>query len=402
MYRLLEDSAKDWLSGFELPVPKGETARTPQEAQSAAARFSDGVFLKALVPTGRRGKAGAVRYASSPRDAAAAAAEMLGGEALGHAVAALYVEERIEIASEYFLSFTMSEKGPQVVASREGGVEIEALFKRSPDAVVRLPIDPMRGFPEWRAVELWRLCGVEGMRLRALGAVTSRLYDAFVQADAELLEINPLAESSDGRLWIVGAMMAIDDHALFRRPQWREAAARDAASGGTERERRVHAANLALPGGEAQYTELDGDIGLLVGGGGAGLYIHDLIVEMGARPANHCVTPPTGSDPGKLREVIRAIVDNPSARSLLVAFNFAQMARADTRMRALVEVLREKSLDTTRFPIVVRLFGAGEAESRELAGEFPGIAYLPRGASLREAVAEIVARTNKIRFAVLP
>ena len=147
-------------------------------------------------------------------------------------------------------------------------------------------------------------------------------------------------------------------------------------------------------GGEAQYQEVDGDIGLLVGGGGAGLYLHDAILELGGRPANHCVTPPTGSDSRKLKEVLRAIFDNPRLRGLLVGFNFAQMARADIRVRALVDILREKRIDTTRLPIVIRLFGPGEEEARRLAAEFPGITYLPRGASLRQAAECIVALTK--------
>ena len=390
MVRLLEDQAKAWLSARGIPVPRGEVARDLADVMRIAAQYGGPAVVKALVPAGRRGKAGLVQIVSSAADAGAVAAEMLGRDVAGFPVHAVYVEERVAIATELFLAFSVAEDGLQVVAAREGGVEIETLFATNPDAVRREIINPLHGFPSWRAVELWRACGLHGTILRSLGAMTARLYEAFVAADLVLLEINPLAVTQAGDLGLVGAMMAIDEQALFRHPQWHTVVTREAETAPNERERRVRLANAALPGGEAQYVELEGDIGLLVGGGGAGLYVHDLIVEMGGRPANHCVTPPTGSDTRKLKAVIEAIVDNPQTRSLLVAFNFAQMARADLRMRALAETLQARNIDTRSFPIVVRLFGAGEADARALAAQFPGVTYVPRGTSLRDAAAEIV------------
>lgn len=153
------------------------------------------------------------------------------------------------------------------------------------------------------------------------------------------------------------------------------------------------AIDAAVPGPEARYVELDGDIGLLVGGGGAGLYQHDRMLAWGGRPANHSVTPPTGADNRKLRAVIDAILDNPKARGLLVGFNFAQMARADIRVQTLLEALDEKGIDTASFPIVIRLFGAGEEEARARAKDRPGIHYLPRHASLDDAVHLVVQLT---------
>ena len=220
------------------------------------------------------------------------------------------------------------------------------------------------------------------------------LYAAFRSADALLLEINPLALNDAGELTLAGAMMAIDEAALFRHPQW-AAYARVTALPDNPRERSVAIAYREIAGGECQYVELAGDIGLLVGGGGAGLYQHDLMLELGGKPANHCVTPPTGSDNRKLKAVVAAILENPRLKGLLIGFNFSQMARTDIRVRTLVEVLREKRIDTTRLPIVIRLFGAGEADARAMVSGMPNIHYLPRGATLKEAVrlsVDLVAR----------
>lgn len=397
MYCLLENQTKDWLARQGFPVPEGSVACSAEQARSIARQFPCGAAVKALIPTGRRGKAGAVRLARSPDDAHAAAVSILGQEIAGFPTASVYVEELVDIEAEYFLSFSMSQDGIHVLISAAGGIEVETLFETRPDALLREHIDPVQGLPVWQAVDLWCRCGLKDKaRLAGLAALTSRLYDAFRRADAITLEINPLAVDRNGALGLVGAMMAIDEAALFRHPEWRDAS-RTQAVVANERERLVQQANAALPGGEAQYVELDGDIGLFVGGGGAGLYIHDLIVELGGRPANHCVTPPTGSDIRKIKAVLTAIVGNPAARCLLVGFNFAQMARADLRLQALAEVLKEQSVDTRNFPIVIRLFGAGENEARKIAQQFPGMEYMPRGSSLREAAAEIVRISHEFR-----
>jgi len=125
------------------------------------------------------------------------------------------------------------------------------------------------------------------------------------------------------------------------------------------------------------------------------LYQHDLMLEVGGRPANHCVTPPTGADNRKLKAVLSAIFDNPKLRGLLLGFNFAQMARTDIRARTLIELLDEKKIDTARLPIVIRLFGAGESESRAMVAGRPNIHYVPRGTTLKQAVRLIVQLTAK-------
>ena len=399
MMRLLEDDAKAWLRAAGMTVPIGATVATADEAQQVAERLAAPVVVKALVPAGRRGKAGAVRYAASPQEAAAAAHAVLGSVVADHEVREIYVERAVTIARELYASFTFDDDGPRVILSSAGGVDIEAIAQHDRQALVSAPIDPLRGLSPWRAVDLWKQAGIRGALLRPLASVTARLYALFVKADAELLEVNPLAIDDAGNIVVVGAMIGVDDAALARHQPWRECHRRAyPAHTLSPREQRVMTIDAEVPGPEARYVELDGDIGLLVGGGGAGLYQHDRMLALGGKPANHSVTPPTGSDPRKLRAVIDAILEHPGLRGVLVGFNFAQMARADIRVNTLVEALDAKGI-TTALPIVIRLFGAGEAQARARVRDRPNIHYLPREASLDDAVKLIVQLAADARHA---
>jgi succinyl-CoA synthetase beta subunit len=389
MLSLTEDLAKTYLASRGLPVPRGAVADSPDAVAQLCTDGPGGRVVKALVPTGRRGIVGGVQNVDGAAEGRSVAAKLLGSVVRDHMVNRVYVEERVDISEEYYLGFTLAGPKPEVLLTRGGGVDVEQAVGAGAAGLVRATIDPLRGLLPWEATELWLRAGVRGATLPHLATITTKAYESFRDADGLLLEINPLAFDTAARPWLVGALLGVDEHALFRHPEWM-GFAQGAAVPANPRERLVTEANHSLPGGECQYVELDGDIGLLVGGGGAGLYQHDLILELEGRPANHCVTPPTGADHRKLRAVLEAIFANPRIRGVLVGFNFAQMARADIRVRTLVEVLDAKQIDTTRLPIVIRLFGAGETEARALVDGRPNIHYVPRGTTLKEAVRLIV------------
>lgn len=392
MIRQLEDRTKAWLRSAGLPVPEGESVDTATGAAAAAARMGGDVMLKALIPAGRRGKGGGVIRAATPEEAGAVAERLLGRVLGSYPVNRVYVERAVKIQTELYLAFLFDHNGPKVIASRSGGVDIEAIAAADEQSLVTHSIDPTKGLPPWQALDLWHRTGLRGPLLRELGGLTSELYSRFTDRDAELLEINPLAVDSDGHLVLVGTMLALDANAKGRHPEWAaDYAEAPVSTSHNPRESKVAAVDASIPGGECRYVELDGDIGLLVGGGGAGLYQHDRLLAAGGRPANHSVTPPVGADNRKLKSVIEAIFDNPRTKALLVGFNFAQMARADIRVRTLLEVIDEMGIDTSKFPIVIRLFGAGEDEARASVAGRAGIHYLPRAASLDDAIRLVVA-----------
>ena len=392
--RLLEDSAKDALRSRGLAVPPGIAAGTATEAGLAAmglASASGRVAIKGLVAAGRPGKAGAIAVWEAPA-ADAAASRILGREVAGQRVGKVYVEEAVGISAELYLSFLFGPLRPRVVVSRHGGVDIEQVARENPAAIVTFEVDPQVELKPWHAAGLWDEAGVAAHLLPKLADITVRLYGAFCACDALMLEVNPLAVTTEGELSIVGTMMEVDDNALFRHPAWESAAQESAGPGGrplTAGERAVAEANRRFPGGATRYIELDGDIGLLVSGGGASLYQHDLILQFGGRPANHTDFSPTPT-PDKQVAVLDTIFTNPRVRGLLIGCNFLQLVRCDLMIEALAISLRKNRIDPRKFPIVIRLFGPAEPEARQLAAQFPGIRYLPRGASLADACREIV------------
>jgi succinyl-CoA synthetase beta subunit len=389
--KLLEDRAKAWLRARALPVPEGRAAANAAEAAAAAAELGGRVAVKALVAAGRRGKAGAVKLAAGGRAVEAAAQAVLGLSVAGQPTERVYVERAVEIASEIYLSFGFGRLAPQVVLSRRGGVDIEAVAASEPGAIVTADIDPLRGLRVWEAASHWERAGVESKLVPPLAALAAGLYEAFRAADALMLEANPIAVTRDGALSVVGTMMEIDDNALFRHPEWQDLGFEDAGPGGrplNERERAVIAADRKFPGGAIRYTELPGDIALFVSGGGAGLLQHDLVLAAGGRPANHSDLSPASLD--KPAALFDAIFRNPAVNGVLVGMNFLQLLPCTLIVEALLVSLKRNEIDPRRLPIVLRVFGPKEAEARALAATVPGLRYMPPGASLADAVREIV------------
>jgi len=391
MRRLTEDKAKDLLREEGLPVPRGVAVSGADAAAEAARGFPGGCVVKALVALGRRGKAGAIHMVDGADAAAKAARDILGKTIHGLPVDRVYVEEKFPIACEYYLSLAIEAYPPQLLISARGGVEIEETFAEDPGAVIVRDLDPVAGLSAAAAMDHWRDAGVADAHLESLGEITAQLFRVFRSRDAITLEINPLAVDGAGNVSLVGAMMAIED------PMFQHADTGGMAGAGrdlTPRERSVAEANIRHPGGLMRFTELDGDIGLYIGGGGASLLQHDLILELGGRPANHTDSSTVNGD--KIRALINAILDTPNVKSLLVSWHFQQMGRIDRRVIPVIDVLKERGIDPQKFPVVIRMFGPGEADARRAAATLPGIRYLDPGTPIEDAVRLIVKLTNEL------
>ena len=377
--RLLEHESKARLARAGVRVPRAAVATTPEQAAVAAPALGTEVFVKALVPVNRRSKNNGVIGPIGTDGVARAAQELLDSRILGHRCRSVYVEEAVAVAGELYAAFSWSPRGPRVTASGAGGVDIE----NSGDALVHLHLEGSEGLPRGEAEHLWR---------RALGdsRVPTALVDLTVAAaavffdDALLVELNPLAMAADGSFTAVGGLIEMDGNALFRHPElrWRP-------DGLSEREAAVADADRRLPGASVRYVELEGDTGLLVGGGGAGLYQHDLLVDAGVRPANHSDLG-AGVSAEKLDVLIEAVLGHPNLSRLLVSFNILQLAPCDLIMERLLAGLDQLADRDGPIPVVVRLEGLNADRARRLAAGRAGLRYLPSGASLGEAVDTLV------------
>jgi succinyl-CoA synthetase beta subunit/citryl-CoA synthetase large subunit len=391
MSRLLEDAAKRLLAESGLRVPRGTVVASAAEAAGVAATLGGRAVVKALVPVGRKGRAGAVRLAATPEEAATAARALLGSTILGWPVERVLVEEWVDIAHELYAAVLIDGEAV-ALASLDGGVAVEETARRA-GALRRRAIDPWRGLAAHEARGLWADLGLTGPALRAAGEALYRLGLAFSRHEATLIEVNPLALTPSGEAVAVGALMAVDDDALFRHPELAaltEAGDERAWRPLTDRERAVLAVDAAEPyRGTARYTEFDGgEIACLCGGGGASLLLMDALRRLGGQPANYSEF---GGNPSadKVYGLARAALSKPGVRGLFVCQNITSNTQVDLSAEGVLRALAERGLIGGRFPVVVRLAGVGEARARTLCAA-AGVEYHADDLTLEEAATRMV------------
>ncbi|HEY8883924.1 MAG TPA: ADP-forming succinate--CoA ligase subunit beta, partial [Chloroflexota bacterium] len=275
---LHEYQAKELLRQSGVPIPPGEVARTPSEARAIAATYGQTVVVKAQVLIGGRGKAGGVKLARTPDEAEKLANAILGMDIRGHIVRKVLITPAAEIAREIYLGAIIDRASRSIVlmASAEGGVEIEIVAHDSPEKIVRASVDPLLGFSDFQGRELAFALGLEGKQIRAFTQIAHAVYTTLVKNDGSLVEINPLAVTSSGDLVGLDAKMVIDDNALYRHPELEEL--RDAESEDPiELQARVEGIS---------YVKLDGAIGCVVNGAGLAMATMDVLQLYGGSPAN--------------------------------------------------------------------------------------------------------------------
>jgi succinyl-CoA synthetase beta subunit len=354
---LYEYQGKELFARFGIPVSEGRLATTPAEARAAAEELGGQVVVKAQVLTGGRGKAGGIKLADSPDEAEAAANDILGLDIRGHVVRRLWIEKASDIAKEYYLSVTFDrgEKKPLFMLTTQGGVDIEEVAERSPEALARLHIEPLVGFQPYQARWLCFTAGVvDPNEQKQVIAFVGRLYDAFVGCDAMLCEVNPLVVTPESEVRALDSKFTVDDNALFRHPDIGEMRDLEAAD---PRER------LAREKG-VTYVKLDGEIGILGNGAGLVMSTLDVIDQVGGRPANFCDLGGGGDAQGVV-DALEVITSDPQVRGIL--FNiFGGITRGDEVSRGILEALDRMTID---LPIVVRLDGTNAEEGRAMLAE---------------------------------
>jgi succinyl-CoA synthetase beta subunit len=351
-----EYQAKEILRAHGIPVPPGEIATTPEEAEEIAARYGGQVVVKAQVHAGGRGKAGGVKLADDAADAKAKAGAILGLDIKGLTVEKVLVTPAEEIASEAYVGIVMDRATQSNVfmVSPEGGIDIEEVAATNPDAITKLSVDPRYGLLPHQAMGLaWAL--YDDVKLaRQAASIIRKLYEAYQAAGATLAEINPLITTPEGEVKAIDAKMNIDDSVLFRVPE--VAAMRDTSS--------EPAAETKARDAGLSYIKLDGQVGCVVNGAGLAMATMDMVKYYGGDPANF-LDIGGSSNPDKVVTALEIITADPRVESIL--FNiFGGITRCDDVANGIVEATKRIDID---LPIAIRLTGTNEAEAIEILNQ---------------------------------
>jgi succinyl-CoA synthetase beta subunit len=381
---LYEYQAKELFAAHGVPVQRGRVATDPAGARAIAAEFeaedSPLVVVKAQVKIGGRGKAGGVKLANGPDEAQAAAERILGLDIKGHIVHSVLVAEASDIAAEFYLSYLLdrAERTFIAICSVEGGVEIEEVAHTNPDAIARIPIDPLVGVDEAKAAEIVRAGRLPAAAAEGAAAVARQLWDVFTAEDATLVEVNPLVLTPGGSVLALDGKVTLDDNAAFRH-DW----AGFADTEGTDPiETRAKAKHL-------NYVKLDGEVGII--GNGAGLVMSTLDVVAyageqygGMRPANF-LDIGGGASAEVMADGLEIVLSDPSVRSVLVNV-FGGITSCDAVANGIVSAIGmlDGRGEPVRLPIVVRLDGNNAAEGRRILDE-AGIKVVEQVATMDDA-----------------
>jgi succinyl-CoA synthetase beta subunit len=353
---LLEYQGKLLFKKHDVPVPDGRHAATVQEAVEAAEELGYPVVIKAQVQIGGRGKAGGIKLAEDRKEAEENAEAILGMDIRGLTVHELYVEQASDIAEEYYAAivFDRGAKKPMAMLSRMGGMDVEEIADKDPNAMVKLHVDPLIGFQDFHGRRLAFEAGIAEDVIRPVGSMLSRLYDVFVEEDAMLLEVNPLLITGSRDVVALDAKVTVDANALYRHE---DTAAFRNPSAEDEQEQMAKERGLT-------YVKLDGSVGILGNGAGLVMSTLDVVAQAGGKPANF-LDAGGGSKADAIVNAVEVILSDPKVTAVL--FNiFGGITRCDEVARGLVTAFEQIEV---KVPFVVRLDGTNDEEGRKILAD---------------------------------
>ena len=377
---LFEYQGKQFFASFAIPVSAGEAVTTVDDAVAASERLGYPVVVKAQVQVGGRGKAGGIKLANNAEETREHATAILGMDIKGHTVEIVWIEAASDIAEEYYASFTLdrSAKAHLGMLSAQGGVDIEDVADTNPDAIAKIHVNPAEGLSEADA-RAW----VEAAKLNpdaTEGAVDilRKLYTAFTDGDADLVEINPLILTPDGRVHALDAKVTLDDNAAFRH-EWDEYEATQVRD---EREQAAHDKGL-------QYVGLDGTVGIIANGAGLAMSTVDVVSQVGGSPANF-LDIGGGANADVMAGALEVINNDEKVRSIFINI-FGGITRGEEVANGIVQALGRVEISS---PIVIRLDGTNAEEGRAILAEHASENLISEPTML-EAAATVVALAAK-------
>jgi succinyl-CoA synthetase beta subunit len=361
--KLHEYQAKALLAGFGVPVPQGSVASSAAEAVAATKQLGGTSVVKAQVHAGGRGKAGGVKVVKSPEEAGAFAASLIGTTLVtfqtgptGAPVHNVLCEQTMDIAREIYLSITTDggRKRPVIIASSEGGMEIEEVAQNEPEKVFTEPVDPAIGFQPYQGRKLAGALNLPNEQVRPFVALVDACYRAYMDMDASMIEINPLVLTKDGKMLALDAKVSIDDDSMFRHKA--EASLRDTSQ---EDPLEVQASEADIA-----YVKLDGNVGCMVNGAGLAMATMDTVKFAGAEPANF-LDVGGGAGEEKISHAILLMLSDLNVTKVLVNI-FGGILRCDIAARGLVDAYSKAN---RRPPLIVRLLGTNVEEGKKILAD---------------------------------
>ncbi len=350
---LFEYQGKQFFASFGIPVSAGDVVTTVDDAVAVAERIGNyPVVVKAQVQVGGRGKAGGIKLADNADEVREHATNILGMDIKGHTVERVWIEEASDIAEEYYASFTLDRSAKQHLGmlSAQGGVEIEAVAESDPDAIAKIHIDPVDGLTEDVARRWVEEAALNPAATDGAVEILMKLYRAYVDGDADLVEINPLILKPTGEVHALDAKVTLDNNAAFRH-EWDEY---EATQERDEREAAAHAKGL-------QYVGLDGSVGIIANGAGLAMSTLDVVNQVGGTPANF-LDIGGGANADVMAGALEVINNDPSVRSIFINI-FGGITRGEEVANGIVEALGRVQINS---PIVIRLDGTNAEEGRAI------------------------------------
>ena len=350
---LFEYQGKQYFARYDIPVSAGDVAVTVDQAVAAAEKAGYPVVVKAQVQVGGRGKAGGIKLAENADEVRLHAGNILGMDIKGHVVKRVWVENASDIAEEYYASFTLDRgaKKHLLMLSAEGGVEIEVVAERNPDAIVKLHIDPVDGLPRETAHKAAVDAKIPAKAVDGVADILVKLYRCYTEGDCDLAEINPLILKPTGEVHALDAKVSLDGNADFRHPEWEEFRATEELDA---REQLAREKGL-------QYIGLDGTVGIIANGAGLAMSTLDVVNQVGGTAANF-LDIGGGANADLMASALEVINSDQNVKSIFINI-FGGITRGEEVAKGIVEALGRVKL---RAPIVIRLDGTNAEEGRSI------------------------------------
>ena len=376
--KIHEYQARNLFRKYGIPVPDGVVCQTVEEVKEKIPNDDKLRVVKAQVHVGGRGKAGGVKLAKSKEEAVEKAGQILGMDIKGLTVEKVLVAEAVDIEKEFYVGLIndRNSKSVTLMASAEGGVEIEEVAKTNPEKIIKMPVDPTMGLMDWQARKIALQLVNDPAQIRQVATILVKLYKLYVETDASLAEINPLVVTPDKRVLAIDGKMNFDDNALFRQPE--VLAMREVTP---DEQKEIDANEKGL-----SYIKLDGNIGCMVNGAGLAMATMDMIKLYGGEPANF-LDIGGSSNPQKVIDAMNILLSDTNVKAVMINI-FGGITRCDDVARGLVAALTTIKTDT---PIVIRLSGTNAKEGLAIIKEYG----LPTVSTMSEAAKKAIELSKK-------